>query len=545
MAKHKLKPRWVMTALGIFSVSISMSSWAAVIPPGVQLAEKQELVRNNGAEVASLDPHKIEGVPETNVSRDLLEGLVNTDPDGKIIPGVAESWDNQNFTVWTFHLRKDARWSNGDPVTAEDFVYSWRRVTDPKTASPYASYLQFGHIVNIDDVVAGKKPTETLGVKAIDDHTLQVTLSQPVPYFYKLLVYPATFPVYKKTVEKFGEKWTQPANWVGNGAYKLKEWVVNEKLVLERNTHYWDNAHTVINKVVYLPITSEVTDVNRYRSGEIDMTYNYLPIELFQKLKKEIPNEVHADPYLCTYYFEINNQKAPFNDVRVRNALRLGLDQVILTNKVKNQGDIPAYGYTPPYIDGITTAKPEWASWSQQKRNEEAKKLLAEAGYSAQKPLTFTLLYNTSDLHKKMSIAAASIWKSNIGVNVKLENEEWKTFLDNRHQGNYDLARGGWCADYNEPSGFLNSMVSNSSSNTSHYNSPQFDQLMDKALAAKTDAERAAFYQQAEQQLDKDAVIAPIYHYANLRLVKPYVGGLTGKDPLDYVKVKDLYIIKH
>ncbi|PWC09639.1 oligopeptide ABC transporter substrate-binding protein OppA [Brenneria roseae subsp. americana] len=521
------------------------TAWAADVPTGVQLAEKQELVRNNGAEVSSLDPHKIEGVPESNVSRDLLEGLVISDANGKVIPGVAESWDNNDFKVWTFHLRKDARWSNGDPVTAQDFVYSWQRLADPKTASPYASYLQYGHLANIDDIIAGKKTADTLGVKALDDHTLEVTLSEAVPYFYKLPVYPAMSPVNKATVEKFGEKWTQPQNWVGNGAYKLKAWVVNEKIVLERNPQYWDNAHTVINQVTYLPIASEVTDVNRYRSGEIDITYNYLPIELFQKLKKEIPQEVRADPYLCTYYYEINNQKAPFNDVRVREALRLGLSQDMLTNKVKNQGDTPAYGFVPPYIDGLKADVPAWFTWSQEKRNEEAKKLLVEAGYTAEKPLTLNLLYNTSDLHKKMAIAAASMWNKNIGVTVKLDNQEWKTFLSSRHQGSYDIARAGWCADYNEPSTFLNVMVSGSSNNTSHYKNSEFDALVAKSLQVQSEEERAVIYQQAETLLDKDAVIVPVYYYANVRLVKPYVGGLTGKDPLDNVYVKDLYIIKH
>lgn len=539
------KKRVAAAIIAALSSTMAVSAFAATVPAGVQLAEKQELVRNNGAEVSSLDPHKIEGVPESNVSRDLLEGLVISDVNGKTSPGVAESWDNKDFKVWTFHLRKDAKWSNGEPVTAQDFVYSWQRLADPKTASPYASYLQYGHLLNIDDIIAGKKSPDTLGVKAIDDHTFEVTLSEAVPYFYKLPVYVAMSPVNKAAIEKFGEKWTQPQNWVGNGAYKLKDWVVNEKIVLERNPQYWDNAHTVINQVTYLPIASEVTDVNRYRSGEIDMTYNQLPIELFQKLKKEIPNEVKVDPYLCTYYYEINNQKPPFNDVRVRTALRLGLSQDILTNKVKNQGDIPAYGFVPPYIDGFKAQTPEWFTWSQEKRNAEAKKLLAEAGYTANKPLTFNLLYNSSDLHKKMAIAASSIWKQNIGVDVKLENQEWKTFLNSRQQGTHDLARGGWCADYNEPSTFLNSMLSDSSNNKAHYKSKEFDALVAKSLQVKTDEERAAIYQQAEALLNKDAVIVPVYYYANTRLVKPYVGGLTGKDPQDNVYVKDLYIIKH
>ncbi|EPN9381134.1 oligopeptide ABC transporter substrate-binding protein OppA [Cronobacter malonaticus] len=534
-----------LVAAGILSALIAGNAMAANVPAGVQLAEKQTLVRNNGSEVQSLDPHKIEGVPESNINRDLFEGLLVTDVEGHPSAGVAEKWENKDFKVWTFHLRKDAKWSNGEPVTAQDFVYSWQRLADPKTASPYESYLQYGHITNIDDIIAGKKPATDLGVKAIDDHTLEVTLSEPVPYFYKLLVHSSMSPVPKAVVEKFGEKWTQPANIVSNGAYKLKSWVVNERIVLERNTNYWDNAKTVINEVTYLPISSEVTDVNRYRSGEIDMTYNNMPIELFQKLKKEIPKEVHVDPYLCTYYYEINNQKAPFNDPRVRTALKLGLDRDIIVHKVKNQGDLPAYGYTPPYTDGAKFTEPAWFKMTQEQRNAEAKKLLAEAGYTADKPLTFDLLYNTSDLHKKLAIAAASIWKKNLGVNVKLENQEWKTFLDTRHQGNFDVARAGWCADYNEPTSFLNTMLSNSSNNTSHYKSDAFDKVMQETLQVSDEAQRSELYNKAEQQLDKDSVIVPVYYYVNARLVKPWVGGYTGKDPLDNVYVKNLYIIKH
>ncbi|NDO83153.1 oligopeptide ABC transporter substrate-binding protein OppA [Citrobacter sp. NCU1] len=540
ITKKSLVAAGILTALVAGNVAL-----AADVPAGVQLSDKQTLVRNNGSEVQSLDPHKIEGVPESNISRDLFEGLLVSDVEGHPSAGVAEKWENKDFKVWTFHLRKNAKWSDGTPVTAHDFVYSWQRLANPNTASPYASYLQYGHIANIDDIIAGKKPSTDLGVKAIDDNTFEVTLSEPVPYFYKLLVHPSVSPVPKAAVEKFGEKWTQPANIVTNGAYKLKDWVVNERIVLERNTNYWDNDKTVINQVTYLPISSEVTDVNRYRSGEIDMTYNNMPIELFQKLKKEIPNEVRVDPYLCTYYYEINNQKAPFNDVRVRTALKMALDRDIIVNKVKNQGDLPAYSYTPPYTDGAKLVEPEWFKWSQEKRNEEAKKLLAEAGFTADKPLTFDLLYNTSDLHKKLAIAVASIWKKNLGANVKLENQEWKTFLDTRHQGTFDVARAGWCADYNEPTSFLNTMLSDSSNNTAHYKSPAFDKLIGDTLKVTDEAQRTELYTKAEQQLDKDSAIVPVYYYVNARLVKPWVGGYTGKDPMDNIYVKNLYIIKH
>lgn len=542
ITKKTLLAAGIIAALGAVSVG---TSFAADVPAGVQLSDKQELVRGNGAEIQSLDPHKIEGVPESNVNRDVLEGLTINDLYGHTQPGAAESWETKDNKVWIFHLRKDAKWSDGTPVTAQDFVYSWRRLADPQTASPYESYPQYAHIVNIDEIIAGKMKPDTLGVKAVDDKTLEVTLSQPVTYFPKLLSHPAMSPVPQKVVEKFGEKWTQPANWVGNGAYKLKDWVVNERLVLERSPTYWNNAKTVINQVTYLPISSEVTDVNRYRAGESDMTYNNLPIELFQKLKREIPKEVHVDPYLCTYYYEINNQKAPFTDARVRTALKLGMDRDIIVNKVKAQGDLPAYGFTPPYTDGAKLTPPEWFGWSQDKRNAEGRKLLEQAGYTKDKPLTFDLLYNTSDLHKKLAIAVASIWKKNLGVEVKLENQEWKTFLDTRHQGTFDVARAGWCADYNEPTSFLNIMLTNGSSNTAHYSSPAFDKLIADAVEAKSEDARAGLYQQAEQQLDKDSAIVPVYYYVNARLVKPYVGGYTGKDPLDNVYVKDLYIIKH
>ncbi|MGV3344247.1 oligopeptide ABC transporter substrate-binding protein OppA [Enterobacteriaceae bacterium LUAb1] len=532
----------IVTAICTLSIQDAL---AAKVPAGTQLAEQQALIRGNGAELQSLDPHKIEGVPESNVSRDVLEGLVINNASGQIIPGVAERWETKDDKVWVFHLRNTAKWSNGEPVTAQDFVYSWQRLADPKTASPYASYLQYGHLQNIDDIIAGKKSPDTLGVKAVNAHTVEVTLSESVPYFYKLLIHPAMSPVYQPVVEKFGEQWTQPANFVGNGAFKLKEWIVNERIVLERNPQYWDNANTILNTVTFLPISSEVTDINRYRSGGSDMTNNYLPIELYQKLKKEIPQEIHADPYLCTYYYEMNNQQPPFNNPLVRTALKLGLDRDIIVNKVKAQGEERAYSYTPPFIDGIKITPPQWFGWSQEQRNEEAKKLLEKAGYTADKPLTFNLLYNTSDLHKKLAIAAAALWKKNLGVTVKLENQEWKTFLDTRHQGNFDVARAAWCADYNEPTSFLNTMLSESSNNTAQYKSDAFDQKMAEALQTRDEMQRALLYAEAEKFLDNDSAIVPVYYYKNLRLVKPYVGGYTGNDPLDNTHDKDLYIIKH
>jgi len=535
-----------LTRIGtaVAGILFSFTVCAAEVPAGTSLATQQNIVINNGTEVSSLDPQKVEGVPESNVILNLLEGLVSTDNNGHVVPGVATSWQ-QKGTEWIFTLRDDAKWSDGTPVTAEDFVYSWRRLVDPKTASPYASYAQYAHIANVDEIISGKKSPDTLGVKALDAHRLQVTLSEPVPYLLSMLTHTAMRPVNARVIARWGDKWTQPDHYVGNGAYTLSEWVVNEKIVLKRNPHYWNNAHTVIEQGTFLPIASENSDINRYRAGGIDMTNSAVPPELYGRLKKELGGEMRVSPYLCTFYYEINNQRAPFNDARVRSAIKLTLDRDIIAQKIMGQGQIPAYGLTPPFTDGAKLTPPAWFGWTQQQRNDEAKKLLAEAGYNAGHPLQFTLLYNTSDQNKKQAIAAASMWQKNLGAKVTLQNQEWKTLLTTRHEGQYDVVRATWCSDYNEPSTFLNMLLSNSSTNTAFYRSPAFDAIMAKTLAATDSDARAALYQQAEAQLDKDSAIVPVYYRVSVRLVKPWVGGFTGKDPQDYTDLKYYFIRNH
>lgn len=543
-----MKTSWTKSLLAsalVAAVGLS-SSLAADVPAGTKLHDTQKLVRNNGAEPQSLDPHKIEGVPEANLARDQFEGLVNIDLNGDIRPGVAESWEHDDARVWRFNLRKDAKWSNGDPVTAHDFVYSWKRLVNPETASPYASYLQYAHIINVDEIISGTADPETLGVKALDDHTFEVTLSEPIPYLDKLVGHTSVVPVHQATVEKYGNQWTQPKTFVSNGAYKLKTWVVNERIVLERNDQYWDNDASVIDEVTFLAISSEVTDVNRYRSGEVDMTNNAIPTDLFPRLKRDIPDEVKVSPSLCTYYYEVNNERAPFDDPRVRTAVKLAMDRDIIADKVMGQGQTAAYGFTPPSTVDMEAIQPEWFSqWTQKERNAKAIELLEEAGFNKRNPLTFTLLYNTSESHKKVAIAAASILKQNAGINVKLENQEWKTFLDSRHQGTYEVARAGWCADYNEPSSFLNIMLSTSSNNTSHYKSDAFDAAMRSSVTAESEADRVKAYQEAERVMDEESAIVPIYYYVTPRLVKPYVGGYSVNNPLGYAYTKDMYIIAH
>lgn len=531
----------VLVAVGLFSMVIP--ALAAQVPPGTALAEKQELVRNNGSEPSSLDPHKVESDVENNIISDLFEGLVSVSPAGEIEPRLAEKWENKDNTVWTFHLRPGVTWSDGTAITAQDIVWSWQRLVSPLTASPYASYPGNMHIVNGAEIAQGQKAPETLGVKAIDDATLEVTLTQPNAAFLAMLAHPSLVPLDKVLISRYGDKWTKPEHIVTSGPYKLSQWVVNERIVAERNPRYWDNAHTVINKVTYLPISSETADVNRYKAGEIDIVYT-VPINQFAQLKKTMGDQLDVSPQLATYYYEFNTTRPPFNDPRVRRALNMALDKDIIAEKVLGQGQRPAWLISQPDIGGVKLHNPEYASWPREKRIAEAKKLLSEAGYNETHPLVFNLLYNTSESHQRIAIAASSMWKKNLGVEAKLQNQEWKTMLDAMHTHNFDAVRYAWLADYDDAATFLNNFRTGDSENTSQYSNPAYDEALRNAAKASDTTARGKFYQQAEDLLGQDVPAIPVYHYVRTHLVKPWVGGFT-PDKLGYYYTKDMYIKKH
>ncbi|MDO4251093.1 MAG: ABC transporter substrate-binding protein, partial [Moraxella sp.] len=434
-------------------------------------AGKTNVNISSGAEPESLDPHKSSDSVSFDIIRQMLVGLTSADQTGATVPGIAESWSSVDEKVWTFKLR-DAKWSNGDPVTAHDFEFSLRRLVDPKTGSPYASYLADSKILNAFEISEGKAAVDTLGVKAIDDKTLEITLTDPVPYLPDLLTLPVTYAVNKKVVETHGDKWIEPANYVVNGAYKLKDWVVN--ITLERNTAHYDDAKTKIQEVNFLPISGAVS-VNRYKAGEVDLAG--VPSEQVEKLKAELGDEIHASPKLCTFYLEYNHEKAPFDDVRVRRAISLAIDRETLADKVIKRGEKAVYQFTPSAIQGMGDVNIEWKSWDKAKRTEEAKKLLAEAGYSAQKPLKFEILYSTSEMGKLINAATAAMIKEQLGgiAEASIINQEWKTSLTTRRQGNYSAASAGWCSDYNEPSTFLNTLRTGNTNNTARYANPEFD----------------------------------------------------------------------
>ena len=540
MYKNKITQALLLGA-GLAVAASSTLSIAAEVPAGTELAKVQELVRGNGTEVATIDPHKSQGVPESHVIRDLLEGLVNQDGDGNTIPGVAESWETTDNKTFTFHLRKDAKWSNGDPVTAQDFVYSWQRAVDPATASPYAWYMEYTKMANAKDIVAGKKDKSELGVKAVDANTLVVELETAVPYFVMMMGHTTMKPVHQATVEKYGDQWTKPEHFVGNGAFSVDKWIVNERLVLKRNEQYWDNGKTVLNKVTFLPIENQVAEMNRFLSGEIDFT-NELPTEHFKRLKKEHAEDVSVAGNLCSYYYIFNTKKAPFDDVRVRQAISYAIDRNIVTDAILAQGQKPAYFLTPEITAGFDPELPAYGKMSQKERNAEAARLLEEAGYGKDNPLNFKLLYNTSENHKKIAVALGSMWKKTLGLSVTLENQEWKTYLSSKDSGDFEVARAGWCGDYNEASSFLTLMKSNNTTGGVHYDSAAYDQIIDKALNSTSEEERKALYLEAEKLMANDMPIAPIYQYVKSRLLNPHVGGFPINNAEDKIFSKDLYI---
>ncbi|MGM3175083.1 peptide ABC transporter substrate-binding protein [Dickeya lacustris] len=524
--------------------SAALAAHAAQVPQGVELAARQTIVRHIKDEPASLDPAKAVGLPEIQVIRDLFEGLVNQDAQGNPIPGVAERWQSSDNRTFIFTLRPDARWSNGEPVTAGDFVYSWRRLVNPQTLSPFSHIARLAGIVNADEILAGKLPVDKLGVVAVDEHTLKVQLSNPVPYFINLMANFSVYPVHQATVERFGNDWTKPGNLVGNGAFVLSERVVNEKLVLTPNNHYWDHANTRLTQVTFVPINQESHATNRYLADNIDITESF-PKNQYKTLLKKLPGQVFTPNQLGTYYYAFNTQRAPTNDVRVRKALSYAIDRSIIADKVLGTGEKPAYRFTPDVTAGFPPTLSQLQQYSQAELDAQAKALMAAAGYTPAKPLKLTLLYNTQEVHQKIAIAVASMWKTKLGVDVRLVNQEWKTYIDSRNSGNFDVIRASWIGDYNEPSTFLSLLTSEHSGNIARFHDPDYDRVIADTRGQTHPKILRDDYQHAEQILAEQVPIAPIYQYTNGRLIKPWVKGYPIANPEDVAYSHTLYILKH
>ena len=512
-------------AMLVATTMLATPAFAAGTHPttGEALADDQTFTYRVLDEHSSVDPQVVEDVSGAEIVRDLFEGLMNQDEDGNLVPGVATGFTtNDDKTVYTFTLRDDAKWSNGDPVVAGDFVYAWQRAVDPELSSPYAWYMEITAIQNAADIIAGDKSPSDLGVKALDDRTLEVSLSAPLPYFATMTTHSTMFPSPRSVIEKYGSEWTKPGNIVSNGAYVLTEHLPNERSVRERNPMYWDNDNTIIEKVVALVINDENVALTRYLAGELDRTE--VPAGQFPRLQNEYPEEAISFPRLCNYYYTFNlspDGPEAFKDVRVRKALALAVDRKIITENVLAGGQPQAYSFTPAAVADFEPPASEMASMTQPERDAKAKELLAEAGYGPDNPLKFNMIYNTSESHKKIAVAMTQMWKQKLGVQAELGNMEWKVFLETRGNQDFELARGAWCGDYNEASTFLDLLTTPSGYNDGKYTNAEIDGLMQDARTADNASE---LYTRVEAIIAEEQPIIPVYHYAGVYMMDSDVG---------------------
>lgn len=531
-----------MAASFVVASIAATSVFAAGTHPvtGEALADDQTYTYSMMDDPTSLDPQIIEDVSGSYFARDLFEGLMSQDADGNLIPGVATGFTtNDDKTVYTFTLRDNAMWSDGKQVTAGDFVYAWQRAADPETGSPYSWFMEIMSIAGVGDVLSGDAAPDTLGVRAIDDLTFEVTLTASLPYFASMTTHATTFPTPAWAIEEHGVEWMLPENFVGNGAYVLTERIPGETSTRSRSATYWNNEATIIEEVVALIIADENTAHTRYLAGELDL--GSVPTGQYLRLKAEYPEETFSVPALCTYYYNLNmgeNGPESLKDIRVRQALSFAVNRSIITENILQAGQIPAFTFTPGATAGFEVPEVAFGMMSQDERNAKAVELLAEAGYGADNPLELELLYNTSEGHKNIATAIVQMWKETLGIDVTLANMEWKTFLQTKGDGNYDIARSGWCGDYNEASTFLDLVSTNSGYNDSKFSNAEVDALLQ---SAKTMDDAAANYTRIEEIVATEMPLIPVYHYSGVGMIKSNVRGYAYQNVEGNRYSRDLY----
>jgi oligopeptide transport system substrate-binding protein len=481
--------------------------------------------RGNSADPESLDPHKTSTVYEAHILRDLFNGLVMQDSKAELIPGAAASWTvSDDLKVYTFKLRPEGVWSNGDPVTAQDFVYSFQRLLNPDTAAEYAGMLYpIKGAKEINDASAKADPN-TLGVKAIDDKTLEITLNAPTPYFLEMLTHQATYPVNKKNIDQFGADFIKPGNLVSNGAYTLAEFVPNDHIKLVKNPKFYDAANVAIDVVNYIPTEDRSAALKRYEAGELDSNDD-LPTEQLAEIRAKFGDQVHIAPYLGTYYYTFKTDKKPWDDPKLRRAISMAIDRDFLAEKVWKNSMIPAYSFVPPGIKGYEASVADYADMSQIDREDEAKKVLAELGYGPDKPLKMELRFNTSENHQNTAVAVQDMLKP-LGIEVTLKNTDTKSHYGLLEQhGDYDVARAGWIADYKDPETFLRLLVTGDGSNYALYSNPEYDDLMAKAASEADPGNRSKLLSQAEAIFVRDTPYIPLLFYSFHNIVSPKLKG--------------------
>ena len=489
------------------------------------LAAEQVVMRGNGEEPQTLDPHLAEGVPSSNILRDLFEGLATTTPDGRVVAGAAAHWDiSRDGLTYTFYLDPAGRWSNGDPVTAEDFVWSWRRVVNPATAAAYGRML--APVVNAEAVFAGRLPPEELGVSALSPTTFQVRLDDPTPYFLGLLTHPTTFPVHRPSYEAHGSAHVRPGNLVSNGAYRLRDWQIRARVELERNPHFRAADEVIVERVVFYPFEDVNSEFNRFRAGDLHWTYQ-VPNGQFRWLQRNMEQALMVSPWFGTYFFSFNLTREPFRDnLALRRALNLAVNRDILTERVSQFGEIPTFNLVPPGLPDYDPPEREYQTWTQQEREAEALRLYHQAGYSEDNPLTVELRYNTSENHRRIAVAMAAMWKDVLGVRTRMVNEEFRVFLQNRAQRRVtQVFRSGWIGDYRDAFTFLELFHSGHGRNDAGYDNPSFDRLLEQIAAERIPSRRRNLMAEAERILLDDQVVLPVFIYVSKRLVDPRLVG--------------------
>jgi len=497
---------------------------ALALTASISIQAQTVLRVGNVGEPKTIDPHFVSGTWENRIVGDMFIGLTTEGPDGGTIPGAAESWSvSDDGLVYTFTLR-DHNWSDGTPVTADDFVYSLQRILLPENAAEYASLLYT--IQNAEAVNSGEAGAETLGVRAVDDKILEITLQAPAPFFIDQLTHYTSFPVPQHVVEEHGNDWIKKDNIVSNGPYVLNEWLPNTHVILDKNPNFYDADNVQIDQVIFDPNEDRSAVQKSFRAGELDIVKDFASDQI-DWLRENLPDETHIAPYLGIYYYPINTAKEPFNDKRIRQALSMAIDREAITEKVLKTGEVPAYSFVPPGT-GNYSAGPSYVSWKDTpyaERVQQAKALLAEAGFGPDNPLKFTLSYNTSENHKRIAIAAGAMWKQ-LGVQVELFNSEVKVHYDSLKQADFDVARAGWIADYNDPQNFLYLLETRTGPNNyGRFDNAEYNQLMEQAQVTTDLVERAKIMAQAEAIAMEEQPVMPIYYYVSKNLVSQAVKG--------------------